>query len=210
MLAALQDSLPFMLTGIVFGLAGGLTPGPLTTLVISQTLRYDAREGIRVAVTPLLTDAPIVALTILLLSRIAAAPVLAVIAVLGAAFLGYLAFESFRVGPLSVEAEAEPPRSLWKGFWANLLNPHPYVFWMTLGAPTVVKAARVDGLAPVLFVVCHYTGLVGSKMLLALLVERGRGLLGRAYVLTIRLLGVALLVFGVLFLRDGLGYLFGR
>jgi threonine/homoserine/homoserine lactone efflux protein len=199
----------FAATGAVFGLAGGLTPGPLTTLVISQTLRYDRGEGFRVAVTPLLTDAPIVAATILLLSRIEAGPVLGTIALLGAGFLAYLAIESFRVGPLTASADAVPPRSLWKGFWANLLNPHPYVFWMTLGAPTVVKAAQVHALAPVLFVVTHYTCLVGSKLLIALIVERGRSLLGRGYVWTIRLLGVALLVLGVLFLRDGIGYFRG-
>ena len=50
----------FMTSGIVLGLSGGLSPGPLTALVISQTLRFGARGGMLVALAPILTDAPLV------------------------------------------------------------------------------------------------------------------------------------------------------
>ena len=41
------DSLLF---GIVFGLAAGLSPGPLITLVVSETLKNGKKEGIKVAI----------------------------------------------------------------------------------------------------------------------------------------------------------------
>ena len=50
----------FMTSGILLGLSGGLSPGPLTALVISQTLRFGAREGMLVALAPILTDGPLV------------------------------------------------------------------------------------------------------------------------------------------------------
>lgn len=57
----------FLLSGILLGLSGGLAPGPLLTLVASETLRHGARAGVRVALAPLLTDLPIVLATVSLL-----------------------------------------------------------------------------------------------------------------------------------------------
>ncbi len=39
-----------LISGLVFGLSGGLTPGPLLALIITQSLRYGPREGIRIAI----------------------------------------------------------------------------------------------------------------------------------------------------------------
>jgi len=60
-----------LLAGIVMGLTAGFSPGPLSTLVITQTLRHGLKEGVKVAVAPLMTDLPIIAASLLLLSRVA-------------------------------------------------------------------------------------------------------------------------------------------
>ena len=44
--------LSFLAVGVTFGLAGGLAPGPITALVIGQTLRYGRSEGVKVALAP--------------------------------------------------------------------------------------------------------------------------------------------------------------
>jgi threonine/homoserine/homoserine lactone efflux protein len=200
---------PFVLAGIGFGLASGLTPGPTTTLVISQTLRYGAGEGFKIAVSPALTDAPIIAATFLVLRSLAAIdPLLAVVALLGAAFLTYLGVNNLRAKPVETDLDTEPPRSWLKGVLSNALNPHPYVFWLTVGAPMLLRALDESRLAAVLFVAMHYGCMIGSKLLMALLVQRGRSFLrSRAYLTAMRLLGLVLLVFAVLFLWDGLGRL---
>ena len=90
---------------------------------------------------------------------------------------------------------------------ANLLNPHPYLFWFVIGAPTLLKAWTASVLAAVLFILGLYVCLVGSKILIAWLVARSRGFLkSRGYVYVNRLLGVALVVFAILFTRDGLRF----
>jgi threonine/homoserine/homoserine lactone efflux protein len=48
-------------TALVFGLSAGLSPGPLMTLVIAETLKRGIPAGIRIAVAPLITDLPIIA-----------------------------------------------------------------------------------------------------------------------------------------------------
>ena len=197
------------LFGVVFGLAAGLMPGPLLALVIQQTLRHGPGEGIKVAAAPLLTDLPIVAAALFALNRLADADgVLGAISLLGAAFLGHLAYESVTTDLAAHASPATTPRSLQKGVAANLLNPHPYLFWLTVGAPILWHAWATSPVNAAGFLVAMYGCLVGSKMLVALLVGRGRTVLtSRAYVLLVRALGIILLVFALLFLRDGLRYL---
>jgi len=87
--------LGFALQGVVFGLAGGLAPGPLTALVIGQTLRFGPREGIKVAFAPMVTDGPMMALAFLATGLLAGATTgLGVISLVGAAFLAWLAWDS--------------------------------------------------------------------------------------------------------------------
>ena len=197
------------LFGVVFGLVAGLMPGPLLALVIQQTLRHGPGEGSKVAAVPLLTDLPIVAAALFALNRLAHADgVLGAISLLGAAFLGYLAYESVTTDLVAHGGQATAPRSLQKGAVANLLNPHPYLFWLTVGAPVLRHAWATSPVNAAGFLVAMYGCLVGSKVLVARLVGRGRTVLtNRWYVLLVRALGVTLLVFAVRFLRDGLRYL---
>ena len=59
--------LSFALAGAILGLTAGLSPGPLLTLVVLQTLRHGPREGVLVSAAPLLTDIPIVLAVLLAL-----------------------------------------------------------------------------------------------------------------------------------------------
>lgn len=195
-----------LLLGLLFGLSAGLAPGPLLTLVITETLQHGRAAGIRVALAPLCTDVPIVAACLLLVAQASGSrPVLGGIAFAGALFVAYLGVESLRARVPDPEAPPARPRSLWKGVIANVLNPHPYLFWIAVGAPLLLGAWRDSVGAAVLFLVAFYGCLVGSKVALAWLTARSRRLLeGRAYRWTLRGLGVALLVFAVLLVRDGL------
>ena len=199
----------FLLTGVVVGLAGGFAPGPITTLVIVQSLRYGLREGLKVAIAPALTDAPIAVAALLAVGQLRdAAPILGTIALAGAAYLGYLAYESLTAPPPAAVSTGAPPGSLRKGILTNLVNPNPYLFWFTIGAPTVLEASRLNGLYVVAFLVGLYTCLIGAKVAFAVLAARGRSFLaGAAYRRTLRVLGLALLVFALKFALDGLGYL---
>ena len=181
----------------------------MTTLVIAQTLRFGLADGVKVAIAPLLTDAPIIVGSLVLMGGLARIePVLGGVTLLGAAFLAYLAVESFKVRGVELHEGKTEPRSLRKGFMVNLLNPHPYLFWFVVGAPTLLKAMSESIVAVVLFAGGLYVCLIGAKILVAWLVAHSRSFLkGRGYVYVNRFLGVALMMFALLFLRDGLGFL---
>lgn len=204
----MKSELSLLLSGALFGLSGGLSPGPLLMLVISETLKHGSRSGIRVAMAPLITDAPILLLAILAVSRLRDIHfVLGWISLGGACFLVYLGYESvvFRGAELTVEGRR--PQSLKKGVIANFLNPSPYLFWFTVGAPIVVKAAGTELLGPVLFVCSLYLLLVGAKVAVAVLTGKSRRFLkSRGYVYTMRALGFVLLLFAAVFVRDALRF----
>jgi len=195
--------------GILLGLSAGLAPGPMLTLVVSQALRHGAGAGIRVAFAPLLTDLPIVALSLAVLAQLAGYQrVLGVISLVGAALVLYMAYENLRATPPGVEASDRPARSLGRGVAVNFLNPHPYLFWLTVGAPTLVDAWGRSAGAAIAFVAGFYVCLVGTKVVVAILAGRTRhALSGRAHVRIMRVLGVLLLLFALLMLHEALGLL---
>ncbi len=200
-----------MVAGLVLGLSAGFSPGPLSILLISQTLKYGTREGIKVSFAPLFSDAPIIVLTMVVLTQIAGSQTfLGGLSIVGGMFLLYLAYESFRTGGIELAGQMDAPQSLTKGVVVNLLNPNPYVFWLTVGAPTVVKAWAETPFAAVAFVASFYSCLVGSKFLLAVLVGKSRNwFMGKPYVYLMRGLGVLLVGVAGMMLREGVQMLGG-
>lgn len=196
----------FLSAGVVLGLSAGVSPGPLFALVVSQSVRHGAREGMKVAVVPLLTDLPVILGTVFLLSRVGDfKPALGAVSVAGALFLLHLAYDSLRTGAPGLEAGADEPRSIRKGLLVNLLSPHPYLFWSTVGAPMLLKGWAESPASAAAFVAGFFGCLVGSKAVLALVSGRSRERLGgRGYVLLMRALGLLLALFALLLLKDGL------
>lgn len=204
---------PGMLTalasGVLLGFSAGLSPGPMLALVLSHTLRYGSREGCKIALTPLVTDAPIIVVTLLLASKLAQLrPLLGMVSIAGAIFVLYLAWESYHPVRREAEAPAERPRSWFKGIVTNLLNPHPWIFWLTVGAAILAQAVAQGWYVAAAFLSSFYLLLVGVKLMVALLAGRSRDLLaGRFYRGAMRVLAVMLALFALLLLREGLRFL---
>ena len=186
--------------GTILGLSAGFAPGPLLALVITQTLRHNAREGVKVALSPLITDLPIILLSLFLVGRLAGYhEMLGIVSFIGGIYVLYLAYESWSTGPVEVRSPQEKPKSLLKGSIINALNPHPYLFWLTVGGPFLLKELQTGWTSPILFLICFYVMLVGSKIGLALIVGRSRNFLAsRYYIMIMRILAFCLALFAIL------------
>ena len=192
--------------GIILGLSAGFAPGPLLALLISETLRHGVGSGVRVAIAPLITDIPIIALTIFLSVVLADAELfIGLVSLAGGAFVLWLGISSLRIKHNTLEQPAEPPRSLAKGIATNVLIPHPYIFWLTVGTPILSQAMETGWMLPALFIFVFYSCLVGAKIGLAILTGRSRRFIqGKAYINIMRVLGVMMCLFALILFGDGL------
>jgi threonine/homoserine/homoserine lactone efflux protein len=202
--------LSYFIAGSAFGLSAGFAPGPLLALVMSQTVQYGLKEGVKTSMAPMITDLPIIAAAIALLSSIyAIKPLLGMVSIVGSLFLAYLAYENMKINKMVESVRESTPNSMMKGALVNALNPHPYLFWFTVGGPMIVAAYAQNVMNSVAFFVSFYVCLVGAKVVLAFTVNKYQGFFsGRSYIYLMKLLGVALFFFSCVLFRDGLALLF--
>lgn len=202
------EILKFASLGGFLGLTAGISPGPLLTLVISETLKHGRKEGFKVAVSPLFTDVLIVVASVFIFKELSQFnATLGFISLLGGLFIAYLGWETISTKPLVV-GQSVSANSLRKGILANLLNPHPYIFWITVGAPLAIKAYQTSIFAIIGYFLAFYICLTGSKILIAHLVSKSKTFISNSvYIWIMRVLGVCLFVFSGFFISEGIKYL---
>jgi len=200
------EGLEFLISGVVFGLAAGIAPGPLLALVFSETLKHGKNEGIRIAVSPLITDLPIVLFVLFILSSLMGYNfVIGMISLFGACYLIYLGVENLRVTVAESEVELTERGALKRGVIVNFLNPHPYLFWLSIGGPIIFKSLDIHISATILFILGFYSLLIGSKTAIVLVVEKSKTFIkSKYYLYIVRALGIALILFALFFVKDGL------
>ncbi|HJM66440.1 MAG TPA: LysE family transporter [Candidatus Thalassarchaeaceae archaeon] len=187
----------------IFGLVGGIKPGPLITLVITETLQHDWKAGTKVALSPLITDAPIITISAWMWSQATSmAGVESILYLAGATFLTWLSIDGLRGSSINID-DIESPReekSLRRGVITNLLNPNPWMFWTLAGAPFMVAAWNQSPWMPLAFVIPFFTMLIGTKILIAITFHRSKEWMSDGGLLwAIRISSIALLAMAVLF-----------
>jgi len=200
------EELGFLFSGIIFGLAAGVSPGPLIALVFSETIKYGKKEGFKIAFAPLITDLPIVLFVLLILSRLTKYDlVVGIITLFGAVYLIYLGVENLRVKINKFEVKLEKKGALKRGIIANFLSPHPYLFWLFIGGPMILKSLNIHIFATILFILGFYSLLVGSKIGITLILDKFKSFTkNKYYIYIIRTLGITLILFALIFLKQGI------
>ena len=197
----------YLILGLTLGLSAGITPGPLLTLVITASLRRGWAGGLQVALAPLITDAPIIIFSVLLLDQLPPWALTAV-TVAGGLLVIYLGIDALRAArraqlPTQAGKNSATGGELWQGALVNALNPHPYLFWATVGGPTLLASWREGGVYATTFMLSFYALLVGSKMVVAWLVARQRRALSPAgYRRVLIVCGVAMMALGLMLIRE--------
>ena len=187
--------------GLSLGLSAGLAPGPLLALVIQRSVQGGLASGLRVAVAPLLTDLPIVLLSFLLVGRLPEVG-LDIMLGIGGLFVLWLGIDAFRHAGDGIDTTVSTSarQDFLHGALINFLNPHPYLFWVAVGAPTVVRAWRTDPWLAVVFIVSFYALLIGSKVALAFVFSRARSLSQRQHAWLMRFSSFLLFIAGLFML----------
>ena len=118
----------FLTIGTILGLSAGFAPGPLLTLVISETLQHDIKSGVKVAIAPIITDLPIIIITLFILAKLSNFHnILGIISLTGGFVILFMGYESIRTKGVELNLQETKSRSLMKGILVNALSPHPYI-----------------------------------------------------------------------------------
>src|SRR5579863_3970219 len=199
--------LAYLLQGIVLGFAAGISPGPMLGLVINQTLRRGWRAGNLVALAPLLSDAPIIIVMVLVLGHVPMF-VLHGMSLLGGTFVVYLGIETVRSvrAEVAIDTKVRSGRILLPAVATNLMNPHPYLFWATVSGTLLIQSFATGGIAASsAFVIGMYALLIGTKLGIAFLVSRSQNWLkGRIYHALLIGSGLLLVGLGMLLIWEGI------
>lgn len=186
-----------LITAFTFGLGAGLAPGPLQAVVVTSTLQRGFGAGWRVAMGPLVTDAPIIALAIAVLSALPSGVLNGLGVAGGAVLIGLGSWELRSRGAAAAEHESAPGRGdVLRGALVNLLNPHPWIFWIGAGAPLVVSAWRRSPPLGVGVLLVFYSLLIGLKVATAFGVARAGDRLSDRWRMRLIVAGSVLLMAG--------------
>lgn len=203
----------YLIQGLLLGLGVGLAPGPLLALVISASLRGGTSHGLRVALSPLITDLPIIVLSLFILRQINNSA-LGFLSIVGAIVLFYFAYESWVAGKNNPQDFINKDKSigstkttLFKAILTNFINPSAWLFWMTAGGTLLINGWNQSLIDAAGFLLGFYLLLIGSKVLLALGIGSSRNKMpSRLYKLLVRIASILLLVLGIELIRSSLNY----
>lgn len=182
----------------LLGLIGGLSPGPITALMLGETFSNGYRRGLQVPLAVVVSNvvvAPFAVSVLYLGSNINM--IISTVTYVGGAVLIWLGLKEWMAaGNLELKRAQNPFK---KALLIDLFNAHPYIFWFTVLGPQIVFLLKEKAFLeiPAYWIVFVGT-LVGLKALLAILAHYIRPFLTPKSISRInKALAVALVLFGV-------------
>ncbi len=197
----------YLLQGIAYGLAAAAQPGPLQTFLVTQAVTRGWRRALINAFAPLVSDGPIILLTLVLLSQLPAW-IQRFLYIAGGLFVLYLAHGAYLAWRNFDEraAQAEPAgnQSLFKAALTNILNPAPYIFWSLVTGPILLKGWREAPAFGIALLLGFYVTFILGLMAI-IIVFGAASILGPKFSRTLTgISAIALFCFGIYQLRLGI------
>jgi threonine/homoserine/homoserine lactone efflux protein len=158
----------FFLRGLALGFGAAATPGPFQAYLLAQSLRNGAGRTLSVALVPLASDPPVIAVVLAVLSQVPAG-LLRALQILGGAVVVWLGVGAIRAAGTARPAEERaPPRGFLRAAVLNFTNPNAWIFWSLAGGPFLAEAWRAAPARGLAFLAGFYLFLVGGNVLLVL------------------------------------------
>lgn len=197
----------YLIFGMTYAFACAVQPGPFLAYLIAQALAHGWRRTLPVAFAPLLSDGPVILLTLLVLTQIPAwlAPGLRLAGGCFLLYLAYGAWQSWRLyNPERLTESSSGHQGLLKAVTVNLLNPNPYLGWSLIMGPLLLKGWRETPAHGIALLASFYGVLVFSQICVIILFASARRLGPRVNRALVGLSALALAAFGCYQLWAGL------
>lgn len=197
----------YWLTGAIFGLCNGVSPGPTLTLTISQTLLYGWREGVKVALSPLLFGFIIIPIFLLFTLSIPQVHLfISIVSICGALFLFKLSYCHFSATNIPLGVNLTANKLVKNVLIVNFFSFQAYVFWLSVGVPIVFSAIHMHEKFGVFsYLAGYYVLLIGVKLLIVKFAEFFRlYLVPEKQLIILKVTGAIFAIFASLFLINGI------
>jgi threonine/homoserine/homoserine lactone efflux protein len=161
----------YLLAAAAIGFSAGVTPGPLQAVFLSYAVKGGWKKALPAAFAPLVTDGPVILLVLVILNNLPAV-FLRILQIGGAAFILYLAWESYQAYRHFQGIKAAEDTGTWgtllKAATMNLLGPGPWLFWSLINGPNLLLAWGVSPWWGVAYLVSFYGVFILSNIALIL------------------------------------------
>jgi threonine/homoserine/homoserine lactone efflux protein len=190
----------YVIAGVTYAFAAAVQPGPFQAFLMARTLSAGWRRTLPAALSPLLSDGPIILLVLLVLSRVPDRFSQA-LRIVGGLFVLYLAAGAFRswrnygTGPSTQTGATR--RTVVEAAFVNLLNPNPYLSWSLVLGPLLLKGWRESPRHGLALIISFYATMVVTLAGLIALFGRAGSLGPRVGRALVGLSAIALAGFGL-------------
>jgi threonine/homoserine/homoserine lactone efflux protein len=198
--------LVYIVQGIGYGFAAAAQPGPLQTYLISQALIKGWQKSLPSALAPLISDGPIIALCILVLSQVPAW-LQRFLYIAGGLFILYLAYGAYTAwknfDPQLPSPEAGMQRTVFKAALTNALAPGAYIYWTLVTGPILIRGWRETPLYGVSFLLGFYITMILSLCIIIIVFGLARQFGPKVNRVLLGISAIALFCFGLYQLKLG-------
>jgi threonine/homoserine/homoserine lactone efflux protein len=203
--------IPYLVLGATYGFAAAVQPGQFQAYLVSEALSNGWRRTLPVAFAPILSDLPIIAVVVLVLTQVPPVMVHG-LQLVGGLFVLYLAWGAFRTyrhdAPAAPATAAPVHQTVVKAALVNLLNPNPYLAWALVLGPFLLRAWREAPSHGIAFVAAFYVAIVAVGAAIVVLVSAAHAFGPRVARSLVGVSAVALAGFGFYQLWAGATALF--
>ena len=196
--------LAFLVETLVISLSGVMAPGPVTAVTVGKGSRSPL-AGAWVAVGHGVVEFPLMAAIFFGLGYVVEMPAVQVaIAAVGGVILALMGVGMLRgAGRVELAAARTPDSPVLAGVLLSLGNPYFLVWWATVGAALILRAAGFGAWGFVAFALVHWSCDFVWSTFLSVLSFKGGQFFGRTFQKLLFLVcGVFLLVLSARFLWD--------
>ena len=191
--------------GAFFGVQGSVAPGPLQTVIISESLSRGIRSSWRAATISLVSDPFALVVAVLFVANLPNA-FIAGISFLGALTLFRIAWLQFRTTVDDFHVQTPQSRLSFFTIWTtNMFNPNLWIFSFTINAVQISQFFKEGGfMAVVAYLSAFFVAICSCNLLIAFIVSKSRRFFDVKRLVGInRILGVFLLIVAVRFVYIG-------
>lgn len=199
--------LPFLVEAVLISLSGVMAPGPITTVVVGKG-NESPHAGALVAVGHGIVEFPLMLVVLYGAGQLFNIPAVKVgIAIAGGALMLYMGVDMFRTLARTNETSTAVTdhAPLAAGILLSLGNPYFLVWWGTVGAALVLRAAAFGLLGFLAFALAHWLCDFCWYYFLSAVTYRGGRFLGKRFQqVLLAACGAFLFFFGARFILDGI------